>query len=584
MAPEIILYAAGARGWLRFTEPVEIARAESPREVTPALRRIEQAVEHEGCWAAGFLAYEAAPGLDPALPAHAQEPDLPLLWFGLFSPPVSAELPEETETCPPVKWTPSVSAAAYAQGFEAIKKYIASGETYQVNYTHRLYGSMPADPRAFFGKLTDARCPGYGALVDYGGGVICSASPELLFTLDGEVLTSRPMKGTAPRAPDYASDVRRAAMLRDSDKERAENVMIVDMVRHDLGRIAETGTVTTPALFDVERYPSVWQMTSTVRGRTRASPSEIFGALFPAASVTGAPKRRTMEVIADLETSPRGIYCGSIGYLAPGRRAQFNVAIRTAHFPARDSRAVYGVGGGIVWDSDVDAEMAECRAKARVLEGKRPEFDLLETIRWCPGSGCVLLDRHLTRLRQSAQYFGYECDVDAVRRKLDEAAAGFGDVPMRVRLTMDVSGKVRLTARPLEPWPAAGVVLAPAPEPVDPDDPFLYHKTTRRAVYERASSGMPKGTEALLWNERGEVTETCIANVLFRFGARWVTPPVGSGLLAGTARGDLLDRGAADERVVTIEEARNADECRVINSVRGSAPARLEGPLGAVQG
>ena len=364
---------------------------------------MEQAVVQDGLYAAGFVSYEAAPAFDGSLVVN-DDGHFPLLWFGLYEGVEEVELPAaralndaagaptSSRLCaagnPAIPlgpanalsrleagapdWQASVGREEFDEAMARIKALIRSGDTYQVNYTYRLRTPFAGNPWNLFLRLVAAQDPPYGAFLDTGEWVICSASPELFFRLDGTRIQCRPMKGTAARGRTQAEDLAQAQALQASEKERAENVMIVDMVRHDLGRVAQPGSVKVARLFEVERYPTIWQMTSTVEAQTEAGLGEIFQALFPAASVTGAPKVRTMQIIADLEPLPRRLYTGAIGFFAPGRRAQFNVAIRTLLVNRKTGFAEYGVGSGITWDSDPEAEWQECRAKARILAPQCP--------------------------------------------------------------------------------------------------------------------------------------------------------------------------------------------------------------------
>ena len=369
-APRVVLQDGQRRRWLCFGEPIRVLRAESTDQVLAALQEAEQAVEVEGLYAAGFVAYEAAPGFDSALRVQRvrEQPDLPLLWLGLFdAPEVCSDLQDTVLAYTLGTWEPAVDRAAYRQAIAAIKELIAAGYTYQINYTFPLGAAFNGEPWPLFLQLALAQRGRYAAYVDTGRHVVCSASPELFFQRADGVLTSRPMKGTAPRGRTITEDEAQRAWLFASEKNRAENVMIVDMIRNDMGRVAEVGSVRVPVLFEVERYPTVLQMTSTVTSRTNASVADVFKALFPCASITGAPKVSAMGIIADLEPAARGVYTGAIGYLAPGGRAQFNVAIRTVVVDRQTGRATYGVGSGVVWDSDTDEEYDECLLKARVL-------------------------------------------------------------------------------------------------------------------------------------------------------------------------------------------------------------------------
>ncbi|HOW76910.1 MAG TPA: bifunctional anthranilate synthase component I family protein/class IV aminotransferase [Candidatus Competibacteraceae bacterium] len=398
--------------------------------------------------------------------------------------------------------------------------------------------------------------------------VIGSASPELFFQLDGERLTAKPMKGTAPRGRTLAEDTAQIASLRQSEKNRAENLMIVDMIRNDLGRVAQIGSVAVPQLFAVERYPTLLQMTSTVTARTQASVAEILTQMFPCASITGAPKVRTMQIIRELEPYPRGVYTGAIGLIGPDRQAQFSVAIRTVLIDQHRQQARYGVGSGLVWDSDAADEYAECRLKARVLTTPRPSFQLLEALLWEPNSGYFLLAAHLERLMETAAYFGVPLDRLAIEASLADQALTLKEAS-KIRLRVDLDGRFTLEAEPL----ARGALPQPvrvglAREPVDSGYLWLYHKTTRREVYAAARASRLDCDEVILWNERGELTEAGTANLVLDLAGDWVTPPVQSGLLAGTFRGALLAQGRIRERVLTCADLGQARGIYLINAVR----------------
>jgi para-aminobenzoate synthetase/4-amino-4-deoxychorismate lyase len=587
IAPEVLIHDPDRGGWLRFRQPVGLLTAHQTAEVMPALRELDRAVAEQGLYAAGFVSYEAGPGCDPALPAHPPG-GFPLLWFGLFRQPERVSNQQLWRAAPAQPflpaWTASVSREAYAAAIEQIKTHIERGHTYQVNYTFRLSFPFAADPLAYFLQLVRAQRAPYAAFVQHERYSLCSASPELFFTLDGERIRSKPMKGTAPRGLTRQQDLELADWLFHSEKNRAENVMIVDMVRNDIGKIARTGSVQVPELYALEQYPTVWQMVSTVTGETPAPPSEIFRALFPAASITGAPKARTMQIIHELETTPRRSYTGCIGYLAPGRVAQFNVAIRTVLIDRAEAQAEYGVGGGITWDSLEAAEYEECLTKARVLTRRASEFSLLESLRWAPAEGYFLLAEHLERLGQSAAYFSFPIDLPAVRARLLDCASAFGPQARKVRLLLDEQGGVTVESQVLPPAAsAAPLQVGLAPEPVAAADPFLYHKTTFRRVYEaaRAACEAQSGRawdDVLLWNENGELTEATLANVLVELDGALCTPPLRCGLLPGTYRTWLLARGQAQERVIRLEELLAEPPIYLVNSVRGVRPARLSLP------
>ena len=570
----VLLRDTGGQGWMRFDDPVEILEARSHADVLPALERLEAAAR-EGLHGAGCISYEAAPAFDQALTTYDLD-GFPLLWFGLYEQPRRIATPVFSGDAAAIDWHLSHDATRYGEAVRQIKAYIAAGDTYQVNYCLRMQGTYAGDAVPVFGSMVHLQEGGYSAYIDTGGHVICSVSPELFFALDGEEIVSRPMKGTAPRGLTLELDQAQAETLRHSKKNQAENVMIVDMIRNDMGRIAEPGSVAVESLFDIERHATLFQMTSTVRARTRAALPEIFRALFPCASVTGAPKVRTMEIIRELEGGPRGVYTGCIGRVAPGRRARFSVAIRTMHLDRVRAHATYGIGSGIVWDSSSDDEFRECATKALVVEYSAAGFQLLESLRWEPGTGYVLQDRHMRRLRNSAAFFGFDIDPREVREKLHTLAESFPGRAHKVRLLAGRDGAVKIEATeadsPFETSPGAGVPslkVCPADTPVEVKDRFLYHKSTRREVYDVHRNAHPAMDDVILWNAAGEVTETTVGNIVVQDGGDYWTPPVECGLLAGTYRAELLDDGVIQERKISVDELKSADAVYMINSVRG---------------
>jgi para-aminobenzoate synthetase/4-amino-4-deoxychorismate lyase len=542
----------------------------------PGLGQVEEAVARESLYAAGFIAYEAAPAFDDKLVVH-NDGAFPLLWFGLYEDIEEIELPGPAPLADKegMDWQPSVGQAEFHRELARIKALIRSGDTYQVNYTHRLKARFAGDCWNCFLRLVAAQDAPYGAFVDTGEWVVCGASPELFFHLNGTYIECRPMKGTATRGRTEAEDLARAQALQASEKERAENVMIVDMVRNDLGRVAEPGSVKVARLFHVERYPTLWQMTSSVEAQTRAGLADIFRALFPAASVTGAPKVRTMQIIAGLEPLPRRLYTGTVGFLAPGRRGQFNVAIRTLLANRRTGCAEYGVGSGITWESDPAAEWQECRAKAGILSAPVLAFSLLETMRWTPEEGYFLLERHLERLQASVRYFGFRISLPALLSELEGMASKLGQTRQRVRLLATKEGRIILEAAALPEDEAKPRRVALARSPVDSSDAFLYHKTTSRRVYEVARTACPGFDDVLLYNEKGEITESTIANVAVEMDGTLYTPPVSCGLLAGTFRAHLLQLGELIERPILVEEALRSHRVLLMNSVRGKYRVEL---------
>jgi len=625
-----------------FQDPVYVVSAFSPFEVLPAIRAVEDRVA-QGLHAAGFIAYEAASGLDSIL-ATNHRAGRPLLWFGLFEGSrvvslreagqarISHQLPtaagdaqhpavfsrlgvlDVLSSTPPrpsgrqphwaqhlatlatkpgeisglevgtvrsttgdttLDWLPSMTGSEYGDAIRRIKCHLQDGDTYQVNMTFKMTARRSNGIGEIFSRIVRNQRADYSALIVTDEFGVCSASPELFFELKDEQLVSKPMKGTSRRGLTFEEDNNRANSLRLSEKNRAENLMIVDMIRNDMGRIAVPGSVTVPALFEVERYPTVLQMTSTVQCRTRASFSEIVTAMFPCASVTGAPKVRTMEIIRDLECGPRGVYTGSIGYLLPGRLARFNVAIRTVWIDRRSDVLEYGIGSGVVWDSNPSDEYLECLLKADMLTTNRPDFDLLETMLWEENAGYFLLDRHLQRLERSAAYFGFSVQIDQLSTRLHDRSRSMPGPVCRVRVTASREGEVSIKCNPTDPRgePVTRRVKL-AREPVNSSDVFLYHKTTHRAVYERAIRSR-NTDDVLLYNERGEITESTMANIVIKRGDRRVTPPVESGLLAGTFRQKLLDDGEVEEGVISVDEIDTTGRFFLVNSVRKWMPCKL---------
>jgi len=571
----VLICDATASRWLRFVRPVKIYTATSPETVVACLKQIDQDLLSHDRWAAGFLSYESSPAFDAALSVKPPA-EFPCLWFGIYREPEIVDPAFDTTKTPPIDWQASVNPDQYRACIRRIKQHIAEGDTYQVNYSFRLHGSFHGNPWDLFSHMVPLHQPGYGAYVRAGRWVICSASPEMFWSRQDGRIWSRPMKGTAARGLWFLDDVAKAEWLRQSQKNQAENLMIVDMVRNDLGRIASNGSVSVTRLFEVERHPTVWQMTSTVEGRTEASLTDSMGALFPAASITGAPKVRTVEIINRLETTPRRIYTGTVGFVAPDSRAQFNVAIRTLLLDTQEDSAEYGVGSGIVWDSEEDSEYEECLVKAKTLNQAGPEFQLLESILWTPEDGYFLLERHLLRLVQSAAYFSYPVIPGAIRDRLESQASCFGSMPQKVRLLIPPSGEIRLESRPFQPSGEAEVRVCLSRNPVDSRDRFLYHKTTRRTVYEDALGACPGFEDVILWNERGEITESTVANLVLEIAGKLFTPPVSSGLLPGTYRGFLLAAGKIIEKVLGKDDLGRCSGIYLINSVRKMRKAALD--------
>ncbi len=571
------------RGWCDDFETVYDVRALDG--VRPVIQAIQAAAE-AGKTVVMALAYEAAPAFDDALVVHPYDPQspLPLLWAGVCddlrddSPPAH----REHFACGP--WRPLVKEAHNAEALAAIHGLIRQGETYQVNYTAPWRAAFHGDPCAWFATVARAAQVGYPAFVDTGGAAIASFSPELflrvMHTPLGRQAVARPMKGTMPRGRWLEEDQSRADALFASDKERAENVMIVDLLRNDLGRVAVPGGVKPSRLFQLEAYPTVWQMTSTVSGLLREDVTlwDLLAATFPCGSVTGAPKVRAMEIIRAMEPHPRGVYCGAIGVVTPDPRhgwlCRMSVPIRTAVVDRSATEARCSAGGGVVHDSLETRERRERAAKLKFLTPP-PPFELLETLLLDHGR-YLLAEEHLARMKASAHFFGFRHDARTMRESLDAIRREHPEGRWKVRMTMDRAGAVAVTTAALS-RPGGRRVLrtALAETPVDGEDVFLCHKTTHRRVYEDALAKRPDCDDVLLHTTRGLVSEACLANVVVDLEGELVTPAREVGLLNGVYREALLRRGVVREAPVTVEALQEARRIWLVNSVRRWMPVRL---------
>jgi len=574
MPSSAVLYDAESAAWLRFGNLVEEIEVLTLDQVLPAIDALDKCVEKEGLYAAGFISYEAAAAFDEALQTRG-EADFPLLRFGLFASLETIELPAPAKTLERLNWQTGEDAWEFAVKVEKIRAAIARGETYQVNLTFPLSAAFAGDPWQFFLQLVQGQDAGGSGFLQSDRWAVCSVSPELFFSRHGNRLTMRPIKGTMPRGRTAEEDRLQSKALEESAKNRAENIMILDMVRNDLGRLAPPGKVKTEAICCLEKYSTVWQLTSTATAQSEASLAEIFQALFPCASITGAPKAKTMEIITAVESTPRRIYTGAFGWLKPGRQAHFNVAIRTALVDRREGLASYGVGAGITWDSDGHEEYRECLDKAAILSRPNQDFALVETLRWAPGKGYFVLPEHMARLQASAEYFDYPCSAERVDSFLQGLVENFSSTPHRVRLLLYADGLLEGTFLPIEAAPSSTLKLRFAQCPVDSRDPRLFHKTTRRGIYETALYEAGDADEVVLWNERGDITECCTANLVIEKNGALVTPPVTCGLLPGTYRAFLVRRRAIGEAVISREDLQKSRRIYLVNAVRKWRKAEL---------
>ncbi|WP_343560317.1 aminodeoxychorismate synthase component I [Kiloniella sp. b19] len=591
---EDTLHGKGAK---LFTAPQEIISCSSPRDVREALDRIDLR-QSQGFYLAGFMSYELGyvfeERLNSLLPADSKTP---LLWFGVFEAP-QVLTPEQADQflgalrqndCRVDNLVPSMEQADYEHAIQRVRDFIAAGDTYQVNFTFKHRFEVTGDTTALYQQLRQRQPVAHGAMVFTGEQRILSLSPELFIKSENGLLTTRPMKGTTPRGTTPLEDDENRTFLTRDPKSRAENLMIVDLLRNDIGRVSETGSVRVTELFTVETYKSLHQMTSNVTGRRRenATTSELIRRLFPCGSITGAPKVRTMEIIRELEQEPRGLYTGSIGMIEPNGDLYFNVAIRTLVMdkPRQDGKAVYGelgIGSGIVYDSVPTDEYHECLLKGRFLSANQALQDealsrplsLIETLRWTETGGYWLLAEHLERLQHSAGFFGFPFNAKTVRETLENLDASAGAL-QRVRLLLDRDGSCSLSTTVLDQSAIEpDITFAVSQKTVDSGNPLFYHKTTRREFYEDELAQCAAQTgcdEVLFLNERGEVTEGARTNIFVEKDGRLFTPALNSGLLNGVLRRHLLRTGYRDlqEQLVTLEDIRSADRIYFGNSVRG---------------
>ena len=581
----LTLAATGSPGQsLLFEAPERVVVAYAPDEVEAGLDAITQGLAR-GLHAAGFFAYELGYCLEPKLQALLpQDRQQPLIWIGLFRPPrrldeagtrawldANGALERSTISGLKLSWT----REQYARAFAEVQDYIAAGDVYQINLTLKYLFDLSGDPVALYAALRRKQRVEYGALVGAPDFHVLSLSPELFFRREGKRVAARPMKGTAPRGRTPREDARLKTWLTVDEKQRAENLMIVDLLRNDLGRIAKIGSVDVTDLFTVETYRTVHQMTSGITAELRGDMglTDMLHALFPCGSVTGAPKVRAMEIIRELEALPRGVYTGAIGHVAPNGDSQFNVAIRTLFIHGDGGEM--GIGSGVVSDSKLDAEFEECLLKAQFLTDVDAPFELIETMRWERGQDFYLLERHLARLQSSAVHFGYPFDRDKVLAALEaEVATLEGDVYL-VRLLLAEDGTLTVSSTGIE-LPVKGTVwrFAISDQRADEKDPLFFHKTTRRQFYDREMERQKMLTgcdEVVFLNKKGELTEGTRTSLFIELDGRLFTPALTCGLLPGTLREELIDlpRAAASQAVLTLADLARAERIYLGNSVRG---------------
>jgi para-aminobenzoate synthetase / 4-amino-4-deoxychorismate lyase len=579
---------------LLYADPEEIISASVPGEVNAALDAVAVGLAR-GLHAVGFFSYELGYCLEPKLTKLLPDSrSVPLFWIGLF------RAPQPLDDAATRAWLDAHGAAErakisdlrlswlreqYREAFNEVEDYIAAGDVYQINLTMKYLFAFEGDPVALYAALRRKQRVAYGALIHTADLDILSLSPELFFRREGKHMSTRPMKGTAPRGRTPREDARTKTWLAMDEKQRAENLMIVDLLRNDLGRVAKIGSVEVTDLFTVETYRSVHQMTSGITAELRSDMGlkDMLRALFPCGSVTGAPKVRAMEIISELEGGPRGIYTGAIGHIEPSGDAQFNVAIRTVVLSR--GRGEMGIGGGIVSDSKEESEFEECLLKAQFLTKADAPFELIETLRYERAKGFHLLERHLARLQSSAHHFGYPFSREKVMAALEADASRVTSPVALVRLLLAEDGSITVTSTAIE-LPTRDTVwrFVISDQRVDEKDPFFYHKTTRRQFFDGEMERQKSQTscdEVVFLNKKGELTEGTRTNLFIEIDGRLFTPALTCGLLPGTLRDELLDlpRAAASEAVLMPRDLLDADRIYLGNSVRGLVRAELMQPV-----
>ena len=560
--------------WKHFLNPVEVLVARHISQVCDLIYKVEKLVNERNLYAVGFISYEASSAFNPKM-ITCEPSRFPLVCFALFENYKIIEQLSKPLSIEKSTWRKSLNLEKYIKNVVEIKNRIELGDIYQINYTTQ-FKTMLDRPEDFFNSFVSDEP--YACYMDTDEFQILSASPELFFELDGEDIKTRPMKGTAPRYDSLKLDEDSRDQLLSSKKNRAENLMITDMMRNDLSKIATLGSVSVDDAFRIEKYSTVWQMTSTVKAKTCASVLEIFNALFPCSSITGAPKLKSMEYIKHFEKRPRDIYTGAVGIIQPNRKAVFSVGIRTALRNTISKETAYGSGGGIVWDSKPIPEFKELGYKTRILGKVETDevFYLFETMRLHHPVGILMLARHLERMERAANYFGINFSEKIVLAFIEnELKCQKVNFDARLRLTLNIFGKFNLQCfRINEPFESNQLVQFVSTA-VDRNDIFLYHKTNFRGVYDRAQSEVPPLVEPILFNQESEVTETNISNIVFEENGDFFTPPVECGLLSGIMRTELLHNNVIKERTITKNELLEVDKVYLINALRGWRNARF---------
>ncbi|MGM8213733.1 chorismate-binding protein [Virgibacillus sp. W0430] len=554
---------------LLFKNPIKIVTAVNVEEVLASLSQIQEAV-NKGYYAAGYIAYEAAPAFDPSLKVN-QNSNMPLLWFGIFTNPSTETITTREHTLH--AWKPSITVAEYHDRIGMIHNYIREGITSQINYTFPFHAEFSGDPFSYYQQLKNAQQADYTAYLNTGKHAILSASPELFFHFHNGKVVTKPMKGTIERGKTYEQDEQNKQWLKNSEKNRLENKLIVDLMCEDLKKVSVDSSIQITNEFEVEKYPTVFQMTSTIKADVLPNKGfiDLLKVLFPSGSITGMPKRKSMDIISLLEKEPREVYCGAIGYITPANEAIFNVPIRTVFIDSDQHKATYHAGGGITAHSRGEEEYNEVLAKAKILTEIRDDFQLLETL--CLDHGTyLLLNNHLERLKKSAAYFNYQLNISKIKNQLEGLAIKKHTKKWKVRLLVHRNGATSLEATELPPLETE-INVALSNNPINKDNIFLYHKTTNRKVYH--THRKKNVFDTLLWNENKEITEFTIGNIVVELNNTLYTPPIESGLLHGTLRQQLLADNIIEEKKIFVKDLHKCTKIWLINSVRGWVSVRL---------
>ena len=547
-----------------FTKPIKELKTRNLDQVEALLREVE-AYQKQGFYAVGYVSYEAAPAFEKKFAVHpAPLMGEYLLYFTIHEKVETLPFPEDYEAVDlPANWKEEVEAPAYQEAIKTIHHHIRQGDTYQVNYTVQLSQELKADPLAIYNRLVVEQKAHYNAFIQHDDVSILSISPELFFEQDDRLLTTRPMKGTTRRGLTNQADLKEASWLEADPKNRAENMMIVDLLRNDMNRISEIGSEQVTHLCQVEQYSTVWQMTSTIESRLRPEVDlvQAFQALFPCGSITGAPKISTMEIIQNTELAPRGVYCGTIGILLPKGKRIFNVAIRTLQM--QGTKAIYGVGGGITWDSKWEGEYQETKQKSAVLYRQEPRFELLTTGRIHQGE-LTFLEQHLTRLREASRYFAYPFNEPKLLNKLQEQLAHVDpSLDYRCRIALQRNGTIQLTITELTDLPASYLQAQLTEQKLDLATPFTYFKTSQRDHLGQSDH------EQIFHLPDGSLLETTIGNLVLEIEGQLYTPPAHLPLLDGIYRRHLLETQQVEEKLLTLNDLIDADRIYACNALRG---------------